>query len=142
PGRPAGRGPEVPEAGTEGPDPGVVEPEGPPARAGGPAVTGTLRTQLTGLARAIALLKERVRAAVAGEIGRAVSGAVRQVAQAALAGQAAPPAYHRPASASACWDDEDEEDRWGRPRDPWADAPDPDDDDDDRDHRRAAPGRP
>jgi hypothetical protein len=103
-------------------------------------VTGIIRTQLAGLARAVALLKERVRAAVAGELGRAVSGAVRQVVQAAVAGQADPPAYRRPAASSAGWDDEDEEDRWGRPRDPWADAPE--DDDDDRDRRQAAPVQP
>ena len=88
-------------------------------------MTGIFRDQLTGLAAAIADLKERVRIAVAGELGRAVSGAVQQVVQAVVSGRAVlpppepPPAYRRPDR----WDDEDG-DRWGRSRDTWADDPD------------------
>ena len=78
-------------------------------------MTGVIRTQLTGLARTLAELKERVRAAVAGELGRAVSGAVQQVVQALVAG---PPAYRRP---SARWAEDDRDDRWHGHRDPWAD---------------------
>ncbi|OWK35765.1 hypothetical protein [Fimbriiglobus ruber] len=39
-------------------------------------MTGVLRAQLTTLAATLADLKERVRVAVAGELARAVSGAV------------------------------------------------------------------
>ncbi len=109
-------------------------------------MTGLIRSQLTCLAGTIAELKARVRLAVAGELGRAVSGAVRQVVQAAVAGQAEsprpepPPAYRRPSTGS--WGNEDEDDGWGRPRDPWADDPHGDEDyDHDRDGRRAAPVR-
>ncbi len=108
-------------------------------------MTGVIRTQLSRLAGTIAELKERVRTAVAGELGRAVAGAVQQVVQAAVAGRADaprpefPPAYRRPAPPGR-WDDEDDEDddRWGRPRDPWADDPD---DEYDRAGRPAAPLR-
>lgn len=100
-------------------------------------MTEVIRSQLTGLARTIADLKERVRVAVAGELGRAVSGAVQQVVQAVVAGRPdPPPAYHRPRPDR--WDDEDDGDRWGRPRDPWAEDPD---DEYDRDRRHAAPVR-
>jgi hypothetical protein len=107
-------------------------------------VTGTIRTQLSGLARTIADLKERVRVAVAGELGRAVSGAVQQIVQAVVAGRAdvprpePPPTYRRPPPGR--WDDEEENDggRWGRSRDPWAGDPD---DGYDRDRRAAAPVR-
>ena len=105
-------------------------------------MTGLIRSQLTGLAGTIAELKERVRVAVAGELGRAVSGAVQQVVQAVVAGRADPPrptasaGYNRPTPDR--WSDED--DGWGRPRDPWADDRYEDDYDRDRDGRRAAPG--
>lgn len=108
-------------------------------------MTGLIRSQLTGLAGTIANLKERVRLAVAGELGRAVSGAVQQVVQAAVSGrtvpqrQESPPSYHR--SRPSSWGDEDEEDRWGRPRDPWADDRDEDDYDRDRSGGHAAPVR-
>lgn len=46
-------------------------------------MTGVIRAQLTGLARAVAHLMERVRVAVAGDPGRAVGGAVERVVQAA-----------------------------------------------------------
>jgi hypothetical protein len=101
-------------------------------------VTGVIRSQLTGLGRTIADLRERVRVAVAGELGRAVAGAVQQIVQAVVAGRPDPPrpeptpAYRRPDR----WGDEDEDDRWGRPRDPWADDPD---DDFDRDRDRVEP---
>lgn len=107
-------------------------------------MTGIIRTQLTGLGRTIADLRERVRVAVAGELGRAVAGAVQQVVQAVVAGRPdphrpeAPPAYRRPDR----WGDEDEDDRWGRSRDPWADDPDdPSDRDGDRVDRRPTPDR-
>lgn len=97
---------------------------------------GVIRTQLTGLARTIADLRERVRIAVAGELGRAISGAVQQVIQAVVAGQADPPrpsaTYQR--SSPSRW--EDSEDRWNRPYDPWTDDPD---DAYDRDRHSAAP---
>jgi hypothetical protein len=101
-------------------------------------VTGIIRSQLTGLGRTIADLRERVRVAVAGELGRAVAGAVQQVVQAVVAGRPDPPrpehspAYRRPDR----WADEDEDDRWGRPRDTWADDPD---DEYDRDRGRMEP---
>jgi hypothetical protein len=103
-------------------------------------VTSVIRTQLTGLGRTIADLRERVRVAVAGELGRAVAGAVQQVVQAVVAGRADPPRPEPPAYRPRTdrWDDEDEDDRWGRPRDPWADDPH---DAYDRDRRPAAPGR-
>jgi hypothetical protein len=106
-------------------------------------VTGLIRSQLTGLAGTIAELKARVRLAVAGELGRAVSGAVQQVVQAAVAGRVESPrpepspASRRPQPGS--WGNEDEDDGWGRPRDPWADVRYEDDDyDRDRDGCRAA----
>jgi hypothetical protein len=106
-----------------------------------------MRTQLTGLAATMAELKERVRIAVAGELGRAVGDAVRQVVQAVVGGNTKPPPAHR--SAASRWDDEDEDDRdgWGRPRDPWGGTDrdrEPDDDDDygrDRVGRRGTPTR-
>lgn len=105
-------------------------------------MTPLLRAHLSRLAGTIADLKDRVRAAVAGELGRAVSGAVQQVVQAVVSGRADPPrtvppsTYYRPASSR--WDDEDDG-RWDRPGDPWAD------DSDDDYHpggRPAAPARP
>jgi hypothetical protein len=107
-------------------------------------VTEVIRTQLTGLAATIADLKDRVRAAVAGELGRAVSGAVQQVVQAVVVGRAdppwpePPPAYRR--ASPGRWDEKDEDDggHWGRPGDPWADDPD---DEYDRDRRPTAPLR-
>ena len=109
-------------------------------------MTGIVTTHLNGLAGTMAELKERVRVAVAGELGKAVRDAVRQVVQAVVAGRPEPPARRTPASR---WDDEDEYDRdgWGRPRDPWGDAGrdrDPDDEDDYEGGpggRRAAPAR-
>lgn len=109
-------------------------------------MTGVIRTQLGGLAQSIADLKDRVRGAVAGELGRAVAGAVQQIVQAVVSGRAdpprpePPPAYRRPSPGR--WDDE-EDDRWGRSHDPWAD--DPADDFDrnrDRMERRSTSDRP
>ena len=62
-----------------------------------------MRDSLTGLSRTMADLKERVRLAVAGELGRAVSRAVQQVVQAIVAGQ-----EDRP-STPPRWDDEDDD---------------------------------
>ena len=94
-------------------------------------MTGVIRNQLTGLAAAIADLKERVRIAVAGELGRAVSGAVQQVVQAVVAGRADPPRPEAPSAyrraSPGGWDDAGYEGRWGHPRDPWAGDPDEDD---------------
>ncbi len=103
-------------------------------------MTGIVKTQLTGLAGTMAELKERVRVAVAGELGRAVGDAVRQVVQAVVAGNTKPPSTPRPASPR--WDDEDDDDRdgWGRPHDPW-DADRDDGYDYDRGTRRPAPSR-
>jgi hypothetical protein len=107
-------------------------------------MTNIVTKQLTGLAGTMAELKERVRIAVAGELGRAVGDAVRQVVQAVVAGRTEPPVRRPPASR---WDDEDEDDRdgWGRPRDPWGDTDrEPDDDDDygrDRGIHRGTPTR-
>lgn len=95
-----------------------------------------MKAQLTGLAGTLAELREKVRAAVAGELGRAVGDAVRQVVQAVVAGRADPaPAPRTPASR---WDEEDEEDRdgWGRPRHPWHDR-----DDEEVDYGRCPPTR-
>jgi len=101
-------------------------------------VTGIMKTQLTGLAGTMADLKERVRIAVAGELGRAVGDAVRQVVQAVVAGRPEPPPVRRPPSSR--WADEDEEDRdgWGRPRDPWGYTDRDPDGDDDYDRGRGA----
>lgn len=84
-----------------------------------------MKAQLSGLAETLAGLRERVRAAVAGELGRAVGDAVRQVVQAVVADRAEPP---RPRTPASRWDDEDDDDRegWGRPRDPWHDLSDED----------------
>jgi hypothetical protein len=100
-----------------------------------------MKTQLTGLAGTMAELKERVRVAVAGELGRAVGDAVRQVVQAVVAGNTKPSAA--PRTAASRWDEDDEDDRdgWGRPRDPWAEGPAEDDDDYGRGARRTAPKR-
>jgi len=100
-----------------------------------------MHTQLTGLAATMAELKERVRVAVAGELGRAVGDAVRQVVEAVVAGNTKPTPAPRPAASR--WDDEDEDDRdrWGRPRDPWAAGRDDDDDEYDRGARRSTPKR-
>jgi hypothetical protein len=108
-------------------------------------VTGVVRTQLTGLAATIAGLKERVKVAVAGELGRAVSEAVQQVVQAVVAGRADPPrSEHRPTSRHATqrgWDDADEDDAgWSRPLDPWDDDHG-ENDEKDRYHPRGAPVR-
>jgi hypothetical protein len=103
-------------------------------------VTSVVRSQLAGLARTVAELRERVRVAVAGELGRAVGGAVQQVVQAVVAGRTEPPysgtAYGR--SSSTRWDDDGREDRWDRPHDPWADDTD---DEYDRDRHYTAPAR-
>ena len=103
-------------------------------------MTGVVKTQLTGLAGTMAELKERVRVAVAGELGRAVGDAVRQVVQAVIAGNTKPPPAPRPAASR--WADEDDDDRdgWGRTRDPWV-ARDEEDDDYDRGARRTTPTR-
>ncbi len=106
-------------------------------------MTGIVKTQLTGLAGTMANLKERVRVAVAGELGRAVGDAVRQVVQAVVAGNTKPPSAPRPAASR--WDDEDDDDRdgWGRPGEPWAAGRDEEDDDYDRGRgaRRTTPKR-
>ena len=65
-----------------------------------------VRESLTGLGRTLADLKDRVRLAVAGELGRAVSRAVQQVVQALVAGQ-----DDRPSPTPSPWDDDDDEDR-------------------------------
>ena len=64
-----------------------------------------VRESLTGLGRTMADLKDRVRLAVAGELGRAVSRAVQQVVQALVAGQ-----DDRPSPSQSRWDDDDDED--------------------------------
>jgi hypothetical protein len=86
-----------------------------------------MKAQLAGLAETLAGLREKVRAAVAGELGRAVGDAVRQVVQAVVADGAEPPPA--PRSTASRWDDEgaDDRDGWGRPRDPWHHRDDEDD---------------
>jgi hypothetical protein len=135
-------------------------------------VTGLVRRQLAALAGAVADLKERVRLAVAGELARAVGGAVQRVVEAAAAGRPDPPpgpsagppmGYSRAPAAPRPdgWSD-----GWDRPDDPWSDDPNDDEpgydarcarnhsaagwDDDPGDHepaqpvapRREAPGPP
>jgi hypothetical protein len=77
------------------------------------------------LADTLGGLKDRVRAAVAGEAGRAVADAVRDLLTAALAGRTPPPAdpYRPayPATPRPRWDDADDPDRDG-----WADREDDD----------------
>lgn len=85
-------------------------------------MTGLIRDQLARLARTIGELRERVRAAVAGEVGRAVGGAVREVVEAVAAGRPTPPAaaagrWHD--GAAGRWDDD--------PDDAWDDDPDAED---------------
>lgn len=106
-------------------------------------MTGIVHDQLTGLAGTMADLKGRVRLAVAGELGRAVGDAVRQVVLAVVAGNTHPPPAPRPASSRWNDGDEDDRDRWGGPRDPWDDGREPDDEDYERDRggRPAAPTR-
>jgi len=94
------------------------------------ATLASTADRLRRLAGTLAELKERVRVAVAGEAGKAVGDAVRDLLTAALAGRVVPPPSSDPyrsayqASARKSWDDDD---AYGR--DPWAD---PDDEDDDR----------
>lgn len=98
-------------------------------------MTGIVSAQLRGLAGTLAGLKERVRAAVAGELGRAVGEAVRQVVQAVAADRLEPPAPPRPSR----WDDDrDDTDGWDRPGDPWR----RDDGHGDEDDGFRAPARP
>ena len=87
-------------------------------------MTGVVYTQLTGLAHPLADMKVRVRAAVAGGLGRAVGDAVRQVVQAVVAGPSDPPrpAYAYPSPAR--WDEDERVDHWNAPGDPWAEDTD------------------
>ncbi|OWK34216.1 hypothetical protein FRUB_10187 [Fimbriiglobus ruber] len=75
---------------------------------------------MTSLAATLADLKERVRVAVAGELARAVSGAVQQVVQAVAAGRTTEPVSESRRRPADRWAD-DEDDDWDRSRDPWAD---------------------
>lgn len=90
-------------------------------------MTGLIRDQLNRLARTIAGLRDRVRAAVAEELGRAVSGAVREVVHAVVAGRPDIPASVRTPvdRRSDPWGDEDDD--WDQAHGHWED---PDDDDD------------
>ena len=90
-------------------------------------MTAVVRQQLMALAEVIAELKERVRVAVAGELAKAVSGAVHQVVEAMVAGRT-----NRPVNRH--WDDDD--DRWAGPAHRWADDPV---EDSTRDPRSAGP---
>ncbi len=85
------------------------------------------------LADSLGELKVRVRAALATELAGAVGLAVRDVLVAALVERvlAAPTRTPAPAPHSGGWreDGYGDRDRWGEPRDPWAD---PDDDPRDR----------
>ena len=95
-------------------------------------MTGIVKAQLSGLAGTLAGLRERVRAAVAGELATAVGDAVRQVVQAVVAGRTEPPAPRTPASR---WDDKDDDrDGWGRSPNPWHR-----DDEDEGDYGRRTP---
>jgi hypothetical protein len=104
-------------------------------------VTGILRAHVTRLAATLADLRERVRAAVAGELARAVGESVRQVVEAVVAGRVEGPRpvplsteqYPRPSR----WGDDPDDDHWGRARDPWDDDEYPDT----RDVNRVAPVR-
>jgi hypothetical protein len=101
-------------------------------------VTGLIRQQVGTLAGVLADLKARVRVALAGEIARAVAGAVEEVVRAVVAGRREPvrpapaPASYRPPPTH--WDDGD--DGWGRARHPWDDR----DRDDWDDGQPARPG--
>lgn len=92
-------------------------------------MTGLIRQQVRTLAGVLADLKARVRLALAGEIARAVAGAVEEVVRAVVAGRREPvrptpaPASFRPTPGR--WDDGD--DAWDRARDPWDDRDDWDD---------------
>jgi hypothetical protein len=77
------------------------------------------------LADTLAELKERVRMAVAGETGKAVGEAIRDLLTAALTGRTTPrPAYRSTRTGwdddADRWDDESHEDRYARPvRNAW-----------------------
>ena len=86
-------------------------------------MTNVVMEQLRHLGGTLGELRVRVRAAVAGEVGRAVAEAVREVVGAALlAGPAGPRGRARPypgagydrydAHGRDTWDDDDEDPRW------------------------------
>lgn len=78
------------------------------------------------LAGTLADLKVKVRTALATELASAVGIAVRDILVVAMIDQmiATPPrpAARPPLSHTGWRDDEDERDRWGEPKDPWADS--------------------
>jgi hypothetical protein len=81
---------------------------------------GDVAGRLGRLADTLAELKDRVRSAVAGETGRAVGEAIRDLLTAALSGRliSTRPTYRSPTSSwnegSDRWDDNDDGDRYGR----------------------------
>ncbi len=93
------------------------------------------------LADTLADLKVKVRTALAAELASAVGIAVRDILVVAMIDQmiATPsrPATRTPPSHTGWRDDEGERDRWGEPKDPWAD---PDEDEVHRDRMYSRSG--
>jgi hypothetical protein len=86
-------------------------------------MTGTVVEQLRHLGDTLGVLQARVRAAVAGEVGRAVAEAAAEVVAAALGGRLPAPGRARrqdPYDDGDGWDDDDPDRRWhpGRPAGP------------------------
>ena len=95
-------------------------------------MTALVTQRVHRLADSLAELKVRVRAALATELAGAVGGAVRDILVAALIDRvlvnAASPSTRPPPRAGGWREDGYEDrDRWGEPRDPWADPDEYDD---------------
>ena len=106
-------------------------------------MTALVTQRVHRLAGSLAELKIKVRAALATELAGAVGGAVRDVLVAALIDRvlvnSARPVTRPPTSRPGGWreDEYEDRDRWGEPKDPWADT----DDYDTRSHTPARYGR-
>jgi hypothetical protein len=93
-------------------------------------MTGAITQRVHHLADSLGELKVRVRAALATELAGAVGTAVRDVLVVALVDRMIAEPTRSPHSSprTGAWRDEEydrDRDRWGEPRDPWADEYDP-----------------
>jgi len=106
----------------------------------GDVITPIVTQRFNKLAGTLAELKVKVRTALATKLASAVGIAVRDILVVAMIDKMiAPPtrpATRTPPSHAGWRDDEGERDRWGEPKDPWAD-PDEDELDRDRTHSRS-----
>ncbi|MBP3957841.1 hypothetical protein J8F10_21520 [Gemmata sp. G18] len=105
-------------------------------------MSAILTTRCHRLADALAELKGNVRAALATELAGALGTAVRDVLVAALVDRLVAPTRSVPVRTppgTAGWRDDEDEDRWGGSKDPWAD---PDDEPRDRFRSRYEPEEP